>query len=77
MKKTQNARQRDYQETFTSVSGERVLRDLHQAYGTVRFTSDPVELGRRVGQHEVLKAILLLIGQGERFFELEQKEDSE
>lgn len=77
MRKTQGARQRDYVETFTGVSGERVLRDLHKSYGTVAFTSDPVELGRRVGRHEVLKQILILIGQEDRMFELEHKEESE
>ena len=69
------ARQKDYVETFSSVTGERVLRDMHASYGGPVFHPNPTEMARREGRREVLLAILRLIGQQERLFDVEQQEE--
>ena len=74
---SEKVRKKDYIETFTSVHGERVLRDMHASYGGPVFHKDPMEMARREGRREVLLSILRLIGQADRVFEMEQKEESE
>ena len=75
--KNAKARQRDYVETFTSVSGERVLKDMHASYGGPTFHANPLEMSRREGRREVLLSILRLIGQQERMFDVEPETEEE
>lgn len=69
-------RQRDYVDTFTSVSGERVLRDLHASHGGPVFHPNALEMARREGRREVVLNILRQLGQIDRLFEAEQQEEA-
>ncbi len=75
--KEERARQRDFVETFTSVAGERVVRALHASYGGPVFHENALEMARREGRREVLLAILRVIGQADRVFEIEALEEDE
>ena len=76
-KNPEKLRLADYVETFTSVSGEKVLRDMHRSYCGTSFHANALEMARREGRREVVLSILRLIGQSERLFEVEHKEEDE
>lgn len=70
-------RLKDYVETFSSLHGKRVLVDMHRSYCGSSFNSDALEMARREGRREVVLAIIRIIGEQDKMFDLDQKEDEE
>jgi len=80
-RRKQSSRIIDYQNTFGSDHGQRVLNDLmntHSIISTVFVKGDPLEMALREGERNVILRIIGILGiKQSRIMELIKEEDNE